>query len=82
MTIVEQVTEEMIDDVREQLKTVYEIVREEHTSRRMTFHITPLLSSYARTRMDTETAIIKKYCNSPFTMYSDTTNYRFTLVCN
>jgi hypothetical protein len=80
--MLERVTQEIIDDVREQLSQVRVILQEEHTTRRITFHTNPRGDVPSRVALDKEYELIKKYCNSPYLMYSDTTDYRFTLVCN
>lgn len=80
--MIEQVTPEIIDDIRAQLEGVRVILKEEHTTRRITFHTNPRSDVPSRKALDVEYDIIRKYCNSPYLMYSDTTNYRFTLVCN
>jgi hypothetical protein len=80
--MLERVTEEIITDIREQLSEVRVILKEEHTPRRITFHTNPRGDVPSKKALDVEHELVKKYCNQPYLMYSDATNYRFTLVCN
>jgi hypothetical protein len=80
--MLEQVTQEVIDDIKTTLEGVRVILKEEHTNRRITFHTNPRNDVPSKKALDVEYDIIRKYCNSPYLMYSDTTSYRFTLVCN
>lgn len=80
--MLERVTEEIIDDIRTQLSEVRTIVKEDHGARRVTFHVGPRMDVSTKRVLDREHEIIKKYCNSPYLMYSDVTSYRFTLACN
>lgn len=77
----QEITSEMIDDVRSQLERVYVVQSEDHGKRSMTFYITPRLSSTSQQIHDIQRDILDKYCYPPHTLWTDITNYRFTLNC-
>jgi hypothetical protein len=82
--MLERITDEIADDIEARLRKTHNVTRVERTPRRITVHFNGYASRQTTMRqiLDTEHAIITEYCNEPHLMYSDTTTYRFTLVCN
>ena len=80
--IAETITSDVADDVRERVATFATILREEITPRRITFYLGPKLGVAMKLRLETESAIIRQYCNAPYSFYPDESTYRFTLTCN
>ena len=76
------ITQDMIDDVRNTLKTVYEITREAHSDRKMIFYVMPKLSTSSAQIMETKNKLADKYGNPPFSMWQELDPYRITLGLN
>lgn len=76
------VNEELTNEIRDQIKPVYEIIREDHSKHKLTFYVQPRLTTTMKQIMDLRVGLLSKYCNAPYTMWSDFENHRMTLGCN
>lgn len=78
------ITEDIANDIESRLRETHNVQQVERANRRITVHFQgPVdMKTTSRMMLDNEESLIREYCNAPHLLYSDTTRFRFSLVCN
>jgi hypothetical protein len=78
----DRITDDIARDIVESIGAVRVVLDVERTARRITLHVSPRPDVPARRASDVESALLRKYGNSPYCLYQDIAPYRVTFGCN